>query len=91
VASAGTQPGTEGRMDEMAQAAKAAKPNIVARLTRYFNDVKAEMKRVVWPNRPEIVNMSLVVIVTLIVMVLYVGSLDFLSQNAITLLAGIGR
>jgi preprotein translocase subunit SecE len=82
-------------MDEMAQAAKAAKPNFfvrfIERMTRYFNDVKAEMKRVVWPNRPEIVNMSLIVIVTLVVMVLYVGSLDFLSQNAITLLAGIGR
>ncbi len=78
-------------MDEMAQAAKAAKPNVFARLTRYFNDVKAEMKRVVWPNRPEIVNMSMVVLVTLVIMVMYVGSLDFLSQNAIQLLAKIGR
>jgi preprotein translocase subunit SecE len=82
-------------MDEMAKAAKAAKPNIFTRVTRYltgyFNDVRAEMKRVVWPNRPEIVNMSLIVIVTLVVMVLYVGTLDFLSQNAVQLLAGIGR
>ena len=78
-------------MDEMAQAAKAAKPNVFARLTRYFNDVKAEMKRVVWPNRPEIVNMSMVVLVTLVIMVMYVGLLDFLSQNAIQLLAKIGR
>ena len=78
-------------MDEMAQAAKAAKPNFFQRLTRYFNDVKAEMKRVVWPNRPEIVNMSMVVIVTLIIMVAYVGSLDFVSQNVIQLLAKMGR
>ena len=85
------RPGTEGRMDEMAQAAKAATPNVFGRLTRYYNDVKAEMKRVVWPNRPEIVNMSTIVIVTLMIMIVYVFVLDTLSQSAIQMLAGLGR
>mgnify|MGYP000007218496 FL=1 len=45
---------------------KAPKASIIARLGGYFKGVKTELKRVVWPDREEVVNSSIVVIVTLV-------------------------
>lgn len=44
---------------------KAAKPSLPARMMQYFRDVRAEMKRVVWPGGKEVRTSSLVVVVTL--------------------------
>ena len=44
------------------KAAPAAKPNFFARVAQYFRDVRAEMNRVVWPTRPEVLNSSVVVV-----------------------------
>lgn len=49
-----------------AKPAKPSKPSVFARLGQYFRDVRSEMKRVVWPNRPEVFNSSVVVVVTLL-------------------------
>ena len=76
----------------MAQANKAARPNVFARFGKYVGDVRAEMKRVVWPNRAEVVNSSLVVIATLIFFVVFTFAIDSLSSWLfLDLLAGIGR
>jgi len=76
----------------MAQASKAARPNVFARFGKYVGDVRAEMKRVVWPNRKEVVNSSGVVIATLIFFVVFTFVIDSLSSWLfLDLLAGIGR
>ena len=80
----------------MAQA-KAAKgstpaPNVFQRLTKYFRDVRSEVKRVVWPTRAEVANSSLVVIVMLLMMTAFVTVVDFLSSELfLNVLAKIGR
>lgn len=58
------------------KASKPSKPNIFKRLGQYFKDVRSEMRRVVWPNRTEIYNSSVVVIVTLVVFGIGVALLD---------------
>lgn len=58
------------------RAAKAAKPGIFARIAQYFRDVRSEMKRVVWPSRPEVKNMFFVVLVTLIFFVFFTWAID---------------
>lgn len=76
----------------MAQANKASRPNVFARFGKYIGDVRAEMKRVVWPNRAEVVNSSVVVIVTLVFFVVFTFAIDSLSSWLfLDLLAGIGR
>jgi preprotein translocase subunit SecE len=73
--------GPEGRFDEMAQtSAKVVKPSVFARLARYFNDVKAEMRRVVWPNRKEILNSSWVVVITLAIFIVLIFLLDSVAS-----------
>jgi len=74
----------------MAQtSAKAAKPNVFMRLSRYFNDVKAELRRVVWPNRKEVLNSSWVVVITLAIFIVLIFLLDSVASAIIRALAGI--
>jgi preprotein translocase subunit SecE len=76
----------------MAQKAKAAKPNVFARISKGLSDIRNEMKRVVWPNRTEVINSSVVVIVTLLFFVAFTFIIDSLSSWLfIDLLAKIGR
>ncbi len=77
----------------MAQASKkTAKPNVVSRFTKYLKEVRAELRRVVWPNRPEVVNSSVVVLTTLIIFTAFVSAIDYLaSLGIIQWLAKIGR
>ncbi len=76
--------------DTMAQASKAAKPNAFARLSRYLNDVRAEMKRVVWPARKEVINSSGIVITTLIIFVILILIYDQISLFVVNNLSKIG-
>jgi preprotein translocase subunit SecE len=72
------------------RAAKADKPNVFARLAQYLRDVRSEMKRVVWPSRPEVINSSVVVIVTLIFFVVFTLIIDTVAVEIMQLINGIG-
>jgi preprotein translocase subunit SecE len=75
----------------MAQtSAKAAKPNILKRLSRYYNDVRVEMKRVVWPSRKEIINSSGIVLATLAIFIVLIFTLDYVSAALVAFLAKAG-
>ncbi len=75
----------------MAQAStKVAKPSIAKRLGRYFSDVRAEMRRVVWPTRAEIISSSWIVVITLAIFVVLIFAFDELSSLIIGLLASVG-
>ncbi|HEY5468784.1 MAG TPA: preprotein translocase subunit SecE [Coriobacteriia bacterium] len=72
------------------QSAKVAKPGVFKRLARYFSDVKAEMRRVVWPSRPEIISSSWIVVITLAIFIVLIGAYDVIAKNIILFLAGVG-
>ena len=78
----------------MAQAAKTAKtagkPSAFVRLRRYISDVRAEMKRVVWPSRKEIINSSGIVIVTLIIFIIMISLYDQISAFLVVNLGKMG-
>ncbi len=74
----------------MAKAQKAQKLNPLARMSRYFGDVRSEMKRVVWPNRNEVLNSSMVVIFTLFVFITFIFAVDSAVLRIVSWVAGIG-
>jgi preprotein translocase subunit SecE len=74
----------------MAQAAKAAKPNVFARLSRYLSDVRAEMRRVVWPSRKEVINSSGIVITTLIIFIILILIYDQVAVFVVNALGQVG-
>jgi preprotein translocase subunit SecE len=69
---------------------KAAKPNAWQRTVRYFNDVKAEMRRVVWPTRTEVINSSWIVVITLLVFIVLIFGFDQISAAVVRFLAQVG-
>lgn len=81
-----------GRNDTMAQhsANAAKKPSAWQRLMRYFGDVRAELRRVVWPNRAEVISSSWIVVATLAIFIVLIASFDFVSQQIVLVLARVG-
>jgi len=78
------------KSEKTKSAPKADKPNVFARLGQYFRDVRSEMKRVVWPGRPEVLNSSLVVIVTLLFFVAFSFVIDSVVVQLLDLLVKLG-
>jgi preprotein translocase subunit SecE len=79
----------------MAQANKGAnvkKPSVFARFGKYLKDVRTELRRVSWPSRKDVVNSSVVVVVTLAFFMVFTLIVDNISSFIfIDLIAGIGR
>ena len=55
---------------------KAKKPSVFARIKNYVGEVRAEMRRVTWPTRQELVNASLIVVAALIFFGVYIAIID---------------
>jgi preprotein translocase subunit SecE len=58
------------------------------RLKRFMREVRAEMKRVSWPTREQLVAFSAVTIITSTALTLYVFALDFAFKEGILILLG---
>lgn len=65
---------------------KQSKPNIFARIGKYFRDTAGELRKVTWPTPREALNMTKVVIIVMVVMATLLGVLDFLFSTLIRLL-----
>lgn len=61
-----------------------AKLGFFSKLTKFFRQVKAEMKKVNWPSRKEISSYTMVVIVTVLALIAFIGVIDFILSNTIT-------
>lgn len=59
--------------------------NLQKSLTRFFKDVKSELKKVIWPNRTQLTNNTLTVLLACIVIGAIIWAADFGLIN----LAGI--
>ena len=81
---------SKGGKSKGGKSAKDAKPNVFVRFGRYLRDVWAELKRVVWPGRTEVLNSSVVVIVTVFFFVAFTFIIDSVSTEFIKFVAQIG-
>ena len=50
--------------------------NLFLKIVRSFKDMYAELKKVTWPTRKELINYSLVVVAFMAVMAVVVGLID---------------
>jgi len=51
---------------------------------KFIRQVKAELKKVNWPDKDEIYSYTLVVIVTVLVLVAFIGVIDLVLSNSIS-------
>jgi preprotein translocase subunit SecE len=56
---------------------EAESPSLGARIARFFREVVAELRKVNWPNRKELLTYASVVIVFVVIMMTIVGLLDY--------------
>ena len=66
---------------------KAKKPNVFARIGKWFHELKVEAKKVVWPSGKSVWKNTLVVIVVLVILCAVVTVLDLVFGGLRVLLA----
>jgi len=64
------------------------RPNVFLRLLQFFREVVAELRKVIWPNKKQMVTYTTVVLVFLAFMVAYISGLDVLFLKGIGWLFG---
>jgi preprotein translocase subunit SecE len=62
---------------------KDAKKPLPARISLFYRQVIAELRKVIWPTRKELVTYTTVVIAFVCVVILYVTVLDFGFSKAV--------
>jgi preprotein translocase subunit SecE len=68
-----------------AEKKKAEKKGIWKTITQFLRDVRIEMKKVIWPSRPEVINYTLVVLITVAVVTSYILVLDVVLLRLLNL------
>jgi preprotein translocase subunit SecE len=67
---------------------KAPKKPLPARVSLFYRQVLAELRKVIWPTRKELITYTTVVIFFVLVVIAYVTSLDYLFGKAILYIFG---
>jgi preprotein translocase subunit SecE len=72
-----------GALDEAGKPTRAARPTPKKKSDRvgvrqYLREVRDEMRKVAWPQRPEVKRYSIIVIITVVVYTALVGGLDYI-------------
>jgi preprotein translocase subunit SecE len=68
--------------------AKARRPGPIARSTTYVRQVVAELRKVIWPTRQELITYTTVVLAFVTVMVLLVSGFDFVFTQGVLAVFG---
>jgi preprotein translocase subunit SecE len=55
-------------------------------LTDYIRGTRAELRKVVWPTRDEAINLTTIVVVTILVMSIFFGAVDYVLTALFRLL-----
>jgi preprotein translocase subunit SecE len=82
------RPATRGRSarpgDKRPTKSKSAgRLNLFARLANFVREVVAELRKVIWPTRKELLTYTGVVVVFVTLMLMFVGGLDWLFAKAV--------
>jgi len=48
---------------------------------QFTREVRSELRKVSWPNRTEVINYSIVVLITVIILTLFIGSIDWVFST----------
>lgn len=73
----------------MANVAKGQDKSVALRVSRFFRESRAELRKVTWPNRQELVTYTAVVIVTTGIVAIFLGVIDLVVSQLLGLLGRI--
>jgi len=81
-------PDAKGRPTRARDDSKAVRVGLFARITRFLREVVAELRKVIWPTRKQMVTYTAVVLVFLAVMVALIFVLDYGLHKGVLWLFG---
>ena len=61
---------------------------MIERIRRYLASVRAEVQRVSWPSRREVITFTILIFMMVVVLGLYLGLVDLVLQRILSLLLG---
>jgi len=64
----------------------AGKGRRMIKVGKFIGQVKAEMKKVAWPTKPELIGSTLVVLISTFALALYIGACDMFFSRFVNLL-----
>jgi preprotein translocase subunit SecE len=67
---------------------RPARASLLTRLTRFLREVVAELRKVIWPTRKQLVTYTIVVLVFVSFMVALVAGLDYVFGQGVLYLFG---
>ncbi|MBY6367812.1 preprotein translocase subunit SecE [Rhodococcoides corynebacterioides] len=85
---AGKSVATASRVPGRQRAEATPKQNIFKRLRKFLREVVAELRKVIWPNRKQMVTYTAVVLVFVTFMVAYISGLDLAFIRGVQWLFG---
>jgi preprotein translocase subunit SecE len=50
---------------------------------QFLREVRSELRKVAWPTRPEVINYSIIVLITVVLLTAFIATLDFAFGEAI--------
>ena len=76
-------------MSDEKKNSKAKKPSVFARAGKWFRELKAEMRKIVWPTRQQTINNMLVVIAAVLIVGIFVWVLDLIFGGVVAAVIGM--
>jgi preprotein translocase subunit SecE len=78
----------KGRPTPTRDKSKDSRPGLFARLFRFLREVVAELRKVIWPTRKQMITYTAVVLVFVAFMVALIAGLDLALSQGVTALFG---
>ena len=69
---------------------KSDKPGLLDRIKKFFKSLKAEFKKIVWPNRSQLVKQTIAVLLISLLLGAFIWLIDFGAKSLIGLTSSIG-
>lgn len=57
---------------------------VLSKIKRFLREVKAELKKVNWPNLEVLISYTTVVLVTVLIIAIFIGGVDLIFSKIIT-------
>jgi preprotein translocase subunit SecE len=65
----------------MADSVATVKPSVPARLVEFYHGVMTELRKVTWPNLPEVRSATIAIIIFVLVIALAITLMDWILQG----------
>lgn len=73
----------EGKVSPKAEKAANKKPSIGARISKFIREYKSELKKIVWYNRKDTINSTILVLISIVVCSAVISALDLGFSSAL--------